>query len=222
MDCITHGVWDCREDYGTCPDSFVDEEVCIMPDADHVIYLMEESNDLMGLRITYRHKTLGTDYVCTMGDWSSAKTWVSAGYDVKGIRVCYDGGRALAMEITSDIGGIYPLGDWGKCSPDDVVQNLPDFLSGFKIRYASSPTYEISAVIPVERCPSCIVSTLTAPLSFGPFTQTVNQASLTTPVYTFTPDCSEVLTYTYTVTDSSGNDVTVASASWLTHDSGNE
>ena len=70
-DCITNGVWDCRSG-GTCPDSWVDEEVCSMPDPNWKILMLEESNDLMGLRITYRHDSdifTNPDFTCTLGDW---------------------------------------------------------------------------------------------------------------------------------------------------------
>ena len=72
-------------------------------------------------------------------------------------------------------------------------------MTGLRVRF-KDPGKEISAVLPLIECETCSVSSITPPTGIGPYTAYVGGHAVVTSLLTFSNDCSETLTYTYSVT----------------------
>ena len=110
--------WECRTDVnGSCPDAFSSEQDCIAPDDSYVIQQVAVSADFSGMEIKFRKGV--TDSTCVVGSYSWSGIFVSIGYDINGLDVCFSGGttgRVNRLWFRSTGGGNYPVGDMGGCA----------------------------------------------------------------------------------------------------------
>ena len=141
-------------------------------------------------------------------------------------QLCYDGGRALAYQFRDASGNFYQAGDTSKCNTGDIKTMTGGYVNGFRFRYkpGDSERKEIYAYQAIcSAGGSCSVTTITPPANMGTQSYIMSHVihTLTTPTYAFTNDCSEAMTYTYSVINLADNSADTTHTSWLTDDSTN-